>query len=942
MSDMLRTSIQLLKPWFTIPLLVGVLGVIVSVALWQTMAAYEDRTVESQSDAEAERYIDGVGDEIREALDAVRELSALYAASETVTRDEFQSFAAAELTSHESIQALEWIPLVLGPQRDAYEDAARGDGFPQYEINERSVQGELVRAGERDEYFPVHFVEPYEGNELAFGFDLGSEATRLEALNRARDSGEITVTGRITLVQEKGDQFGFLGFVPIYRKEGSADTVAERRVNLEGFVLGVYRMGDIVAAAVADLGPATVDVALFDDSAPPEDGFLAASIAGISDNTGAGEQISQMQDDQSGAYQHATISVGGRQWKVVAAPTGAFVASRRTWAPTVALVASLIVTALFMAYVVADGRRRQSKKALRKSEKQYLDLFDNATDLIQSFTADGSIVYANRTWREALGYSEKEVDSLNMLDIIHPDSKTHCIEAFRKVIGGKRVDNVKALFVSKDGRSIWVEGSGSPILVNGRIVATRGIFRNVTALKQAEENVKHMAYHDVLTDLPNRMAFKERLAREMVRARRDEEPLAVMFLDLDRFQIINDVAGYREGDRLLRVVGEELEGLVGESDTVARLGGDEFALLLHSEAGDAATIAEAILQAFRRPRILKGHEFHITASVGIVMYPSAGQDADSLLRNADIAMFRAKQEGRNNCQFYTPAMNAQITERLALENDLQHAMERGEFEVYYQPQLNIRTGQIVAIEALVRWHRYGHELVSPTEFIPVIEETGLIVPLGEWVLRTACAQTKTWQEEGHPEIRIAVNLSTRQFQQSNLVDVVTRVLQETGLNPHFLQLEITEGLAIQDVDFTTTVLRRLRDLGVEIALDDFGTGYSSLSYLQHLPIDVIKLDQAFVHDVTRDPNNATIVRTVIAMAHGLELTVIAEGVETEEQLAFLKEQGCDEMQGYLLSKPVPAEALTTILRQQEPLRLRVSVRRKGELPVGSGNDEETA
>jgi EAL domain-containing protein (putative c-di-GMP-specific phosphodiesterase class I) len=313
--------------------------------------------------------------------------------------------------------------------------------------------------------------------------------------------------------------------------------------------------------------------------------------------------------------------------------------------------------------------------------------------------------------------------------------------------------------------------------------------------------------------------------------------------------------------------------------------------------------------------VLNGHEFRITASIGIAMFPNDGEDADSLLRNADTAMYRAKDQGRDNYKLYTPKMNARIAERLALENSLRHGLEREEFLVYYQPQVDVASGKIVGMEALVRWQHPERGLVSPAEFIPVAEETGLIVPLGAWVMRTACAQNKAWQAAGIPPMRVAVNLSARQFQQRNFTGMVDEVLKEADLEARWLQLEITEGVAMQDVESNIAVLRELREMGVQIAIDDFGTGHSSLSYLSRLPIDVVKIDRTFVHDLTTDPNGAAIARSIIVMAHNLKLRVIAEGVETEEQLAFLKKRRCDEMQGYLFSKPAPAETFEEMLRQ---------------------------
>ncbi|MDI3547347.1 MAG: hypothetical protein PWR10_999 [Halanaerobiales bacterium] len=468
--------------------------------------------------------------------------------------------------------------------------------------------------------------------------------------------------------------------------------------------------------------------------------------------------------------------------------------------------------------------------------------------------------------------------------------------------------------VGENGR--WLHFTAAPLRnTRGEVIGAIETLEDITERKQAEEMLWQQVYHDALTGLPNRMLFNDRFTQALAHAYRNRQKLAVLFLDLDRFKNINDTQGYNVGDQLLQGVAERLTDLVREDDTVARMGGDEFILLLPeiAQAENATKIAKKILEAFKQPLMIGGHEFYITSSIGIVFYPNDGEDAETLLKNADIAMYRAKEQGGNNYQLYDPMMNVKASERLVLENSLRYALEREEFVVYYQPQVSISTGKIIGMEALIRWQHPEWGLLSPAEFIPLAEETGLIIPIGEWVLRTACAQNKAWQEAGYPPVHVAVNLSARQFQQQNLVETVTRVLKETGLEPHYLELEITESIAMQNADFTIVMLRHLEEMGIHISIDDFGTGYSSLSYLKHFPLDTLKIDQSFVRDLTIDPNNKAIVIAIIAMAHSLKFKVIAEGVETQEQLAFLKQQQCDGIQGYLFSKPLPAEAFEKIL-----------------------------
>lgn len=397
--------------------------------------------------------------------------------------------------------------------------------------------------------------------------------------------------------------------------------------------------------------------------------------------------------------------------------------------------------------------------------------------------------------------------------------------------------------------------------------------------------------------------------------------VAVMLIDLDRFKVINDTLGHAIGDRLLQEVAQRLTGCLREGDTVARLGGDEFMLLLPGVEHTKSTIkiVQKILETFKSPFYFNDHELHITTSIGIALYPDDGEDAQTLLKNADTALHRAKEQGRNNYQFYTSTMNATALERLSLEGKLRHALEREEFVVYYQPQVSLSTGQIVGMEALVRWRHPDLGLIPPMKFIPLAEETGLIIPLGFWVLRTACAQNKAWQKAGYPPLRVAVNLSTRLFKQQTFIQVVAQTLHETGLDPDYLELELTEGIIMENIETTITTLKELKKMGVHISVDDFGTGYSSLAYLKRFPIDTLKIDRSFVLDITTDPDDAMIAMLIINVAHHLKLRVIAEGVETKEQLAFLRSHGCDEIQGYLFSRPLPAEEFVRLLQERRTL-----------------------
>jgi diguanylate cyclase (GGDEF)-like protein len=434
--------------------------------------------------------------------------------------------------------------------------------------------------------------------------------------------------------------------------------------------------------------------------------------------------------------------------------------------------------------------------------------------------------------------------------------------------------------------------------------------------RRVEDMFRHQASHDRLTGLPNRLLFEDRLSLALAQAHRRGKMLAVVFLDLDRFKTINDTLGHAVGDELLQCAAQRLVGCLREGDTIARWGGDEFTLLLPQItcAEDAAKLAQRILNSFKTPFRLSDREFHITTSIGIALAPYDGEDAETLLKNADATMYRAKQQGKDNWKLYTSEMNTKALEQLVLANSLYKALNRDEFLLHYQPQVDLKTGQIIGMEALIRWQHPELGLVSPNQFIPLAEETGLIGPIGEWALQTACMQNRAWQLAGLPAMRIAVNLSARQFQQQNLAKSIARVLAQTGLEPDYLEVEITESIAMQDINFTISVLQELQEMGIHIAMDDFGIGYSSLATLKRFPLHTLKIDQEFVNDLTTDSKDAAIIKSVVALGHGLELKVIAEGVETSEQLKFLRSVKCDGMQGYFFSKPLPAQAVAQCIQ----------------------------
>ncbi len=541
---------------------------------------------------------------------------------------------------------------------------------------------------------------------------------------------------------------------------------------------------------------------------------------------------------------------------------------------------------------------------------------DNVADGIVTLDNRGEIVSFSRSAEIIFGYRAEEVIGQGVDLLVVPGTRGRS-SALDRIVAAAKIpgDSREIMARRKAGEVIPIELAVSEVRFNGDNLYILTI-RDITVRRYTEETIRNLAYHDPLTGLPNRLLFNDRLNQAIERARRNQQMLAVMILDLDRFKLINDSLGLSSGDHVLRAVGERLVAAVRRSDTVARLGGDDFLLLLPGVEGaeSAAKVAQKILDTFAPPLRVDDQELHLGASLGITLYPHDGDDPETLIRNADTALYRAKEHSRGSYQFYTTDMNATAFERLVLETQLRKALERDELVVYYQPQVRLDNGAVVAVEALVRWFHDELGLISPAEFIPLAEETGLILELGRWVLNTACAQVRAWQEQGFADLRLAVNLSSRQFEQDDLVPSIARVIEDTTLDPADLELEITESSIMRSPEQAVTKLQALDRLGIRLSIDDFGTGYSSLGHLKRFPIRTLKIDQSFIQDITTDANDAAIAQAIIALAESLQMKVIAEGVETKDQLDLLRRYHCDEMQGYLFARPMPANKLLELLQ----------------------------
>lgn len=573
------------------------------------------------------------------------------------------------------------------------------------------------------------------------------------------------------------------------------------------------------------------------------------------------------------------------------------------------IVAGIIILAKKMYRIIKDYKENKKKLLIQKI--YFEKLFDKSPLGISMLDNQGKILKINKVFEKMFGYTEKEAIGKYIDDLIVSTKwKEEAKDFSKQVITGKptRLETVRH---HKSGKPINVEIIGFNMKFNKQILGVFAIYSDISVRKQAEKKLSYMEYHDSLTKLPNKYLFYKILDQSILR--NNNKKLAVFFIDLDRFKRINDAMGHDFGDSLLIQVANRLVNLVSYKDFVSRFGGDEFLLLVeYTEQKQVMNLATKIIDEFSIPFSVKKEETFITPSIGISLYPEDSNDPDTLIKHADIAMHHAKEQGKNNYQFYSDDLEKSMSKKLTLENSLRYALNNNELRIHYQPQIDLRSCKVVGMEALLRWEHPEIGTVPPSEFIPLAEETGLIVPIGEWVFDTVCGQIKCWQNEGIPQVRVAVNVSIRQFQQDDFVKMVDKTIKKYKINPEYLELEITESI-MQNIDDLPYIIKQLKDIGVQISVDDFGTGYSSLNLLKNLPIDNLKIDRSFINDILFHPNTAKLVRTIINMGYNLNFNVIAEGIENEMQVSFLKDNRCNMGQGYYFRPPIPPEKVTEVL-----------------------------
>ena len=792
------------------------------------------------------------------------------------------------------IAAFSYLTAVRGSERETFQRALKKE-YSDFDIRPR---------GERSEYVVVTTVAPETPYNLrAIGSDSLASDIRREAITAARDSGETRITARLNLVMDPRDAPpAFLMYQAVYRNGELPPSVDDRRARIAGYFVSAFRVDALVTAVI---GGRHRDIALrvYDGFDRRDDNLYFASHPG---QTFADARHSLA----------ATVEVGGRSWLVEYAALPEFNVDGEGLDSSSRLLAAGIIVSLLLASIVwslASTRERALRLArnmtrtLRENESKLRALFEQAPVGIWLIDRSGRIIDCNDKFSAYAGADRSQIIGFDMLGSARDTSLN---ESLRRAIGGETV-RIEGSYTSTTGnRSSVYSWHFQPVLIDDEAAFVLCFVEDISARKLAEAHIEHLAHHDTLTGLANRSLLRDRLQQAIAAAQRNKHKAALFFIDLDFFKHINDTLGHSAGDAMLIEIAARLRQRVRASDTLARIGGDEFVILLSNieTAEDCMRVAESVIAAIAEPITLDGHSFSSTASIGIAMWPADGEDSETLTRNADVAMYHAKRSGRNNYQFFTADMNARVHEMALLERSLRDALDAGEFLLHYQAQVDGESGHLIGVEALLRWQHPTMGLLAPPIFIDLAEQRGLITPIGDWVLATACCQAAAWNRNGRAALPVSVNISPVQMRKGRLRESVLRALNESGLAPSLLALEITEGAVMEDITSAARLLDDLHAIGVQIEIDDFGTGHSSLAYLMQLPIQRLKVDRSFIRDIPGDPDDTAIVEAIISLATSLKIGIIAEGVETDEQRTFLLARGCRAMQGYRFAHPESPEA----------------------------------
>jgi diguanylate cyclase (GGDEF)-like protein len=906
-------------------LAVAICGVLVSVSAWFAVSLREDRlaALELASRAEGQALNLQVG-----IASSLRKVSGLRALFETldgnVSRTQFEQFTKQLMNDQTALLGMSWLPRVTREQRGAHERAAVLDGMAGYRIRSAAPDGSLVPSPEKSEYFPVFYNITEGSRSSAYGLELNDGGMRQQTLEHARDSNAISTSPVFALRSGTGQRRGFFVALPVYAQGLPHDTIEERRDNLRGYVTAVFQASLLVDTIVRATRRVGLDLYFY----PADPGLDTSELIYFHGSRSSAVPTKPLARGalRAGAHWIGKLDIGESRWTMIAVPIpGGLGAAGHTGA-WMALIFGLLVSAIVAAYIWSTGRHGEHLQTANRQLDRTLGTLNTVNDELSAalnnmaqgfvmFDSQARIAIFNERYMEMYGLSH---------EIVKPGSSYLELLQHRAAIGNLNAapqkyhdDLLAELAKGKVVRWIGDCGDGREISVTNKPMPGGGwvsTHEDTTERRHAEAKISHMAMHDGLTDLANRHLFNEEIAICLKHLARGQQ-FALLCLDLDRFKNVNDTLGHPLGDKLLQQVAGRLRLCIREYDTVARLGGDEFAILQRgvAEPVDARALSERVVEALGRPFDLDGHQVAIGVSIGVALAPTDATDGAELLRAADLALLRAKSDGRGTYRFFEPALDGRIQARQAMERDLRKALMNDEFVMHYQPLVNLQSGQISALEALIRWEHPEHGTLLPADFIAFAEESALILQIGEWALRQACKDAATWPSA----ISVTVNLSPLQFKDLDLCQTVIDALARSGLSASRLELEITETALLRNQGPTLESVRRLRALGVRIAMDDFGTGHSSLRTLRKFPFDRIKIHECFVHDLSSEHDSRAIIRAVVQLAASLGLKTTAEGVETQGELDYLKRVGCTAAQGYLFSRAVPASEVHALLEQPD-------------------------
>jgi diguanylate cyclase (GGDEF)-like protein/PAS domain S-box-containing protein len=864
-----------------------------------------------------------VANSFGDALDVLRSSNALFQSVGMVDAARFGAFVRPLMQFHPYLDAVVFHRVVEDGGRGGYE-AAQGRLRPGFTIRERGPGG-LAPAAVRERYLVAEYIEPMNGFRDVLGYDALSFAPQARAFEQAVDSGLPTASVLLPLLQYES-RLGVVIVMPVYPGHAVPADAAARRANVLGDTSVVLDVGELVGGNLkgANLlgGPGTAIELLGAGERGMRTAFRWNHLgqrAAPAWHGWLGEEVFTVR---------RSIEVAGQHWELRLAARSTDIHGGA--APLAVLVLGCLLSGALAAWV--RGRFLRAGKVEALVERRTADLEQALAQMnlyLRAIEASANVVilvdatrpgypidYVNPAFERMRGYAAAEALGRRLFDVAEREPDQAAVAELLQAMRERREAHATMRLRCKGGKELYADVYIAPVWEGGDAPGHFVITQyDVSTAKRYEAELEVRARYDLLTGLANRALLQDRIEAAIALAGKDAV-VWVVALDLDHFKYVNDTLGHGAGDEILKAAAARLQRVVRRADTVARTGGDEFVLVLpgRSDESDAATTVQAALAALAEPLRLHGQELVLTGSAGLAAWPADGLDAAVLIQHAEVAMYRAKDLGRNTVQFYTPAMNARLRERVALEGALRSALDHGEFELHYQPQVELESGSVVGVEALIRWRHPSLGMVRPDRFIKLAEETGLIVPIGSWVLRTACRQNRDWQQAGYGLLRIAVNLSARQFAQPGLVREIQIVLEETGMAATCLEIELTETLVMEDVESAIRTMGQLKRMGVKLSIDDFGTGYSSLSYLRRFPVDVLKIDRSFVRDITSSEDDAAMVAAIIELARGLRMRVIAEGVETEAQLDYLRRRGCDEVQGHVYARAVPGAAVEEMLR----------------------------